>query len=143
MSLFVKLKTAVGQELADFLPWVLMTYMGGILAFFAGESKSMVLVLGITGLIGLFISLFQKRIGILVLSFCLGWGNIAAHTYFKEHSVLSSALYQTRIEADVAENQVLTDRQILTLDHIYWQNPDLKMPENLWKPCRHRRLKYP
>ena len=133
MSLFRKLKIYAGQELADLLPWVLLAYIGGIWTFFAWGGRGMFFVLTLGGVTGIMMGLFRKNgpLGWLVLSFCLGWGNIAFQMSLKEHPVLAHALYQTRIEADVLENQILTDRQILTLGQIRWQNPDLKMPQKI------------
>ena len=63
--------------------------------------------------------------------FLLGVINIEIQTQLKQHPILKTSLYQTQIYAEVCKNDVLMDKQILTLEKIKWINPDLKMPQKI------------
>lgn len=134
MSLFHKLKGWLNEERLERLPWVVMAYIGGLLAYFAlhGQGLYFVIALGLgTGLLGFWFKKYFGLVGLSVVSFCVGWGNMAFQTFLNAHPILEHPVYQMPIEATVWDNQILTDRQILTLGEIRWQNPDLKMPQKI------------
>ena len=137
MSLLHKLKKWMIQEMVEYLPWAFISYVAGILSYFMlGTWLNLYFLLG--GCFGTGIILFfvRKKVIIswfMVLSFffLLGITNIAIHFILHHHPILENSLYQEKIEATVSENRILIDKQIVTLEKIHWQNPDLKMPQKI------------
>lgn len=132
MSLWNKIISFGKMELANRLPWALMTYMLGILACFYLKTSGIIL-LGIALINGILFFVLRRRlilswILLISFSFFLGLANITARIDFNRHPILISPLYQEQITATILENQPLMDRQILTLGQIHWNSPDMKMP---------------
>ena len=125
------------QEMVEHLPWAFVSYITGILSYFVlGIWLNLYFLLGICFSTGIILFFVRKKVIIswfMVLSFffLLGITNIAIHFILCHHSVLENSLYQEKIEASVSENRILIDKQIVTLEKIYWQNPDLKMPQKI------------
>ena len=132
-----KLKKWVVQEITEFLPWTFISYVAGILSYFVIYSWVNIYLLSSACLGAGIILFFVRKKDIwgwlisFIFFFLLGISNIAFHFNLKEHPVLTHPLYHERIEATIIENRALIDKQIVTLDKIRWQNPDLKMPQKI------------
>ena len=132
-----KLKTYLIQELSEQLLWSFVAYICGILfcfSFLKGVRLSIisggVVVFGLAWFCGrknLIVSWWTM----FICFFLLGILNMLVCLQLKAHPVLNHPLYQTSISASVQENRVLVDKQILTLNHIKWIDPDLKMPQKI------------
>lgn len=137
MSLWNKIKRLLIQEMTERLSWAFMAYTGGILGYYFFEKGiNFSLLIGLICGTAVLWFLTRKREFLSWLSMCtffflLGLINITGHIVNNQHPVLSHPLYQEHIEATVFENRSLVERQIVILDKIHWQNPDLKMPTRI------------
>ena len=135
MSLWNKVKKWGIIEAMEYLSWMVVAYLLGILLFTFFTGAPFLLMGGMIG--GLLIVFMGRRnlgavwIGWIIFCFFLGAGNISLRIRLASHPTLEHPLYQVHIVAQVEESQALFDKQILTLTDIRWENPDLKMPQKI------------
>ena len=135
MSFLNKLTLWCRQEMVQHMPFALMAYMMGILAFFYFKRMSLVVWIFV-GLGAVSVLMTRRHLVLswfcgIVFFFFLGFTNIYLHAKYSGYYALKQPEYQIRIEATVAENQPLPEKQILTLEKIRWPSPDLKLPQKI------------
>ena len=130
-----KIKTWIICEAIEYLPWAFAAYLTGIIIFY--DCKVNLYLIGGLLFISGIIYLWKRKnlafswISIVCLFFLLGIINIKFHINLNQHPILDKPLYQTPIQATVLENKFLVEKQIVTLNKIHWENPDLKMPQKI------------
>ncbi len=121
-------------EMMEHLPWALVAYTVGILLVCLFKMNPYIVV-GMIGISAVTSFIFRRHLilswfSLLTLCLFLGIGNLMLRVSLSHHIVLKEPLYQTRIEAEVHENQFLLNKQILTLKNIRWKTPR-KMPQKI------------
>ena len=122
-------------EMVEHLSWAFVAYLIGIIISY-DWTVNLYFIAGLIFASGMACFCSRKNLIFLWISiiclFCLlGIFNIQFHIRLNQHSVLTKPLYKTPVQATVLENRFLMEKQIVTLNEIRWQNPDLKMPQKI------------
>ena len=130
-----EIKAWIISESIEHLPWAFVAYLIGIIVSY-DWNVNLYFIGGLSFISGIIYLWKHKHwafswISIVCLFFLLGIINIKFHINLNQHPVLNKPLYQTPIQATVKENKFLIEKQIVTLNEIRWENPDLKMPQKI------------
>ena len=130
-----KIEAWLNQEMIEHLSWAFVAYLIGIIISY-NWNVNLYMLSGFILVSGISCFLGRKNLVILwgsIVCFFLLLGMLNTHFQINlhQHSILEKPLYKTSIQATVLNNQFLINKQIVTLNEIRWQNPDLKMPQKL------------